>query len=506
MIDPTTDIASPHILRLTNVEKKLSAVCDTSTQGDLEQACVYMEAAGQELRVQGVLPHDDIDLWVAFGKHLVFMGVFPVRVGLLKQLLALHPWDAVTHSHLLLCQHFIPGFSSEKLAFQHRRWGTLHGVSPEKLVPYPHERNPDRSLRIGYISGDFCSHSVAYFIEAILEGHNRRDVSVWGYGHIREPDAVTARIQAACDHYRDITEESDDQVDGWIREDRIDVLVDLSGHTEGRRLEVFVRRPAPVQVSYLGYPDTTGLEQMNYRLTDSWTDDSQSQEYYTETLVFLEGGFLCYRPPGLVLPVQPSPVLRRKKITFGSFNDSSKINTAVLDLWSRVLVAVPGAGLLLKFRGGDSDRVSNHFLRQFQRRGIDPGRIQIVGWLPQEQHLALYNEIDVVLDTFPYNGTTTTCEALWMGVAVISLVGTHHVSRVGLSLLNQVGLEFFAAQDSCAYVAKAAALASKPEALATLRESMRNRLLRSLLCDKVGFVRRVEKAYREMWQHWCKTQ
>jgi len=291
-----------------------------------------------------------------------------------------------------------------------------------------------------------------------------------------------------------------------IGDDGIDILVDLAGHTSGNRLGVFARKPAPIQVTYLGFPDTTGMKQIDYRLTDELADLPEAQNFHTEKLVFLPEGFLCYKPPGYAPPVAPLPAIETGCFTLGSFNNNCKIQPDMMRLWAQILRAKEESRLLLKFGGGDDQAVRGHYLRQFEQMGIAPERVEICGRKATIEHLKMYGQVDIALDTFPYNGTTTTCEAMWMGVPTVSLVGKSHSSRVGLSLLSRVGLGDFAAHTPAEYVGKALAFSGELENLAKIRNFLRAMMFNSPLCDKKTFTRNLEAAYRKMWRTWCESK
>ncbi len=410
------------------------------------------------------------------------------------------------HSSLLINLQYLPKIDHQMLFQEHKRWGRLHATPAKARASHNNAPYPDRRLRIGYISPDFYMHSVSYFIEPVLDAHNRDVVEVYGYGNVEYPDQVTRRLTGKFNRYRNIYGTDDETLVRMIEQDKIDILVELSGHTAGNRLLALASKPAPVQVVYLGYPNTTGMEQIDYRLTDKLADPSGSQQFYTEQLVSLPDGFLCYRPADYAPPVAPLPAVRNSFITFGSFNSNTKINPVVIGLWAEVLKANRGSRLLLKFIGGNDPEMSEHYLRRFEQLGIAHERVQIYGAKTPVDHLAMYSQMDIALDTYPYHGTTTTCEAMWMGVPTVSLVGRHHLSRVGLSILSSVGLEFFATSSPDEYIARATALASKVEALSKIRSSMRMRMAASRLCNAKGFVRNLEAAYRDMWQRWCQKQ
>jgi predicted O-linked N-acetylglucosamine transferase (SPINDLY family) len=400
----------------------------------------------------------------------------------------------------------MPELDAPMLFEEHKRWAKTH--APASLTKQAHDNEPDadRRLRIGYISPDFRTHPVAHFVESLLDGHDPDAVEIYGYGNVACPDHTTERLRSKFAHYRSILGLADDEVVHLVERDKVDILVDLAGHTSGNRLSVLARKPAPVQVTYLGYPDTTGMEQIDYRLTDSLSTPPELQKFYTEELVFLPDGFLCYRPADFAPPVAPLPAKIKGHITFGSFNNSCKLSPNMMSLWARLLSTNAGSRLLLKSRAGDDAGVREDYFRHFEQLGIPRDRLNIRGQKPAIEYLQLFGQVDIALDSFPYNGTTTTCDAMWMGVPVITLVGQHHASRVGLSILTQVGLEFFAASKPAEYVRKATALAQNLGALAKIRASMRQRMAASPVCQAKPFARTVEAAYRTVWRKWCGTR
>ncbi len=362
----------------------------------------------------------------------------------------------------------------------------------------------ERRLRIGYVSPDFRTHSCAYFLEPLLSAHNKDAVEVFAYANVQRPDDTTARLQGYIDHWRDIWGMSDKVAAGRIEDDDIDILVDLAGHSANGRLGIFAQRPAPVQVSWLGYPATTGLPEIDYRITDEDADPTgASDQWHSEALIRLDGGFHCYQAPGNAPDVGPLPYRHGSGITFGSFNNLSKMTPAVVRTWAAILNTVEGSRLMLKGRILGNAVARDRILQAFAGHEVADDRLVLHDWIPRDQSpLSLYNQIDIALDTFPYNGTTTSFEALWMGVPVISLAGQRHAGRVGLSILKNLGLAELVAGSEADYIAKACELAADPDRLETLRTGLRGRMMGSSLCDAGGFTEKLETAYRDMWRKW----
>ena len=409
-------------------------------------------------------------------------------------------------SNMLFTSQNIGTLSPETLATDARHFGqALHTAGLAGQRSLPNDPNPERVLRIGYLSPDFLTHSVSYFLSPILAQHDRSQVHVTCFANQSAIDPMTKRLQALADDWHFVEDLTDDKLEALIRKQEIDVLVDLAGHTAKNRLPMFARQVAPVQVTWIGYPDTTGVAEMNYRLTDAWADPvGQTDGWHTEQLWRLPQGFLCYSPIADAPDVAPPPCQQGAPLTFGSFNSLSKVDPALIVLWSRVLHAVPGARLMLKSLALDATGCREIYLQAFEAQGIDRSRLQLIGKIASSQgHLAKYGEVDIALDTFPYHGTTTTCEALWMGVPVITLAGVRHVSRVGVSLLQQVGLAELIAEDEDSYIALAVRLAADPQRLARYRQALRAQMAASPLCDAVGKTAALEAAFRQMWRSWC---
>src|SRR5262245_1879656 len=382
---------------------------------------------------------------------------------------------------------------------------TLGGIiaAQNQTMPrrFSNAKDAERPLRLGFVSPDFRSHSVSYFVERILAGLDRDRASVACYACSPLADETTARLRAAASAWRQIDALPANAAADRIIADGMDVLVDLAGHTNGARPEVFQLRAAPVQITYCGYPATTGLSQMDWRMVDAVTDPVGAEDWATERLLRLSPVFLCFRPP----PEAPGESPRGEgPVTFGSFNALSKLNEAVISLWSRLIAAVPGSRLLLKGRQIADTGVCDDLRRRFGAQGVAPERLDLLAATPGvPEHLALYGRMDIGLDPFPYNGTTTTCEALWMGVPVVTLAGEMHAGRVGTSLLSAAGLPELIARTPEQYVEIAARLAGDRPRRARLRTELRQRFAASPLNDEAGFCRAFEGAVRNAWRAWC---
>ena len=418
--------------------------------------------------------------------------------------LSLKPDAGQAASNRLYCLAYGSGVSAEALADQHRAWGQRYGGVPRPSA-YLNDRDHERRIRIGYVSGDFRAHSVAYFLEPLLRAHDRAAVELFAYAETSRPDRVTERLMGLCDHWRFTVGVTDEALAERIRADRIDILIDLAGHTAGSRLGVFARKPAPVQATWLGYPNTTGLDAIDYRIVDAVTDPpGVADALATEALVRLDGGFLCYAPLAEAPEVAPPPSLSGAPLTFGSFNNPAKLSDETVVIWAKLLERVPEARLKLKGNVLADPVARARCEARFAAAGLDPTRLLLQGWTPDlDSHLRAYEQVDIGLDPFPYNGTTTTCEAMWMGVPVVTLAGTRHSGRVGASLLTRVGLDALIAPDTDAYIEIAASLAADPTRLGTLRADLRPRMAASRLCDGPAFARSFEAALRGMWRRWC---
>ncbi|MBA7626392.1 hypothetical protein ES703_33840 [subsurface metagenome] len=467
----------------------------------------YTEAVNYLYKAMKLSP-DEPKIWSNLGSSLMKIGQAEKGIGLLRKAIDNHNLtdNCSAHQNLLINLHYLPDIQVSTIYEESKKWAKKHAPAHLAFSNHNNVLNSEKKLKIGYISPDFRIHSVAYFFEPLLDGHNRDQFEIYGYGNVEVPDSTTKRMIKKFDSYCNISKTNDKEVADIIKKDGIDILVDLAGHAGKSRVAVLAYKPAPIQVTYLGYPNTTGMTQVDYRLTDAIVDTDEQQKFYTEELVFLPNGFLCYGPGDEQPPFTPLPALENGYITFGSFNNSSKINPYIMKIWADILKAVPDSKLLLKFKAGKDQQVKDYYWGLFKDLGIGNEQIVISGWLPSPKHLELYNHIDIALDTYPYNGTTITCQALLMGVPTLTLAGRHHASRVGLSILSRLDMEFFAAKTPEEYVKKAVALAAKPDALANIRATMRHRLISSSLCNYKLIAGDIENAYRQMWKQYCHSR
>jgi protein O-GlcNAc transferase len=413
----------------------------------------------------------------------------------------LQPRVAALHSNLVLALHYQDGVSPTDLAAAHLRAAAAYAESAPARGPALTTQEPSRRLRVGYVSADLRNHSVARFIAPLLTRYDRSAFEVIAYSDTVVPDEVTAEFQRHTT-WRDISGCNDDGLVQLIRSDRIDILIDLIGHTSKPRLGAYAAKPAPVQITYLGYPNTTGLAAVDYRVVDARSDPvGTTDRFCTEMLWRLPVSAWCYRAPPSLPP--PREAGSSGPITFGSFNTLAKLSDRTLGWWAAILRAVPDSRLLLKAKALNDESTRRVLAERFQRERISPERLVLRPWAQSmREHFDHYREVDVALDSFPYHGTTTTCEALWMGVPVVTLAGETHHSRVGASLLHQVGLDDCVAQHPDDYVRIAVEL-SQGQRLAALRAELRQRMAGSSLCDEPRFVRDFESMLRSMWRAHC---
>lgn len=429
---------------------------------------------------------------------LTFLGTGCIDTAIEKfrEILKCDPRHRIAHSNLLLAMHYTGACSPAEILAESIKWGEQHAL--KRITP----RAPadDLPIRIGYVSPDFRNHVVTFFFEPLLAAHDRSRFRIYCYSDVVTPDAATQKLKDQADSWLDTADIPDQTLAERISADRIDVLVDLTGHTVNNRLQLFTLKPAPVQVSWLGYPGTTGLTTMDYRISDEVADPTgKTDGFHTETIVRLPDTFLCYYPPGDIPQVSVLPALAGGQVTFGSFNNLSKVSPEVLALWVKLLKRVPRSCLMLKSKYFFDEKTCERYLRFLEDEGIGRHRIRLLRFARSTpDHLACYEGMDVALDTFPYNGTTTTLDALSMGVPVVTLAGSHHAARVGASILSSIGMKELVAGTLEEYLSIAEQLAHDPQRLAGIRLTLRERLLKSPLCDATTFARRMEAAYVAM--------
>ena len=434
------------------------------------------------------------------GRALRLLGRAEEALATFRELQRLLPDDAETSSNILFTLNLIPGYPPEEIFREHRRFDALHGAGRfGRRRRAPRLPDPARRLRVGYVSPDLCAHAVSYFIEPVLRHHDPAGYDVHCYYCRPEADEVTARLKGLVPHWRDCAAWSDDALAGRIEADGIDILVDLAGHTAWNRLLVFARKPAPVQATWLGYLNTSGLGAMDYRITDAHADPAGAADrLHSERLVRLPGSQWCYARPAQAIDAgarAPGGRLR-----FGSFNKASKLSPRVLALWAEVLGALPATDLLLV---GVPSSEHPRLRAFFEGRGVSAGRLELVGRVPLEEFRALHRTVDIALDTYPYSGATTTCDSLWMGVPTLTRAGETSVSRSSASLLATLGMADWIARSDAQFVELARAHAADRAALGALRAALRRRFEASALMDGAGFTRGLERAYRAMWREAC---
>jgi predicted O-linked N-acetylglucosamine transferase (SPINDLY family) len=413
-----------------------------------------------------------------------------------------NPDDPNAHSVLLFNMPFWPNVTPKDILAEARTWNDRHAAAlAAKALPHDNDRSAERRLRIGYVSPDFQTHVQSLFTIPLLQNHDHGQFEIVCYSSADRPDRLTQRIRGYADLFREVGALSDAALSDVIRRDRVDILVDLTMHMTDRRLLVFARRPAPVQVCWLAYPGTTGLETMDYRLSDPFLDPPDSNtDVYSERTLRLPDSFWCYDPLTDVPEVSSLPALATGRVTFGCLNHFRKINEGVLRLWAEVLGAVPRSRLLFMApRGSARDRVRS----MFDQARVEAGRIEFVDRSGRLDYLGKYRDIDVCLDTFPYNGHTTSLDALWMGVPTVTLRGETVVGRAGVSQAMNLGLPELIATTPDEYVRIASSLAANLDQLGELRRTLRDRMRRSPLMDGARFARNVESLYRDIWRRFC---
>jgi len=425
-----------------------------------------------------------------------------------RRALQFQPEHAATHSDLILTLHLQSDQDGHAVAEEHRRWGErFSDPFRSSLHPHLHDRSPERRLRIGYVSPDFCDHVLGRNLRPLFHHHDHQQFEILCYAGATQPDGFTEDFRQHADQWRSTVGVADDAFAEMIRQDGVDILVDLNQHMAGNRLPMFSRQPTPVQVSFAGYPASAGVEAIPYRISDRYLESEMASELRSPSpqlrsaeRILLIDSFWCYDPCGIEVEVNGLPARESGNITFGCLNNFCKVNEQALSLWAQVLGKVTDSRLILLTSVGSHRQRAREFL---EKKGIESHRVDFVEFRPRREYLKLYHRLDIILDTFPYNGHTTSLDALWMGVPVVSLAGETPVSRAGLSQLSNLGLPEWVAHSESEYVKIAEKLAGDLPRLAQLRSTLRERMENSVLMDAPRFARQVEEAYRKMWKRWC---
>jgi predicted O-linked N-acetylglucosamine transferase (SPINDLY family) len=440
------------------------------------------------------------------GLTLQRLGRFSEAATSLHESAAIKPGDAKTLSNIANLEQYRPNVTLEKLEFIHARWEKQIGAPLQKVWRgHANIIDPERRLRIGFVSPDLYSHPVGYFIIGLMK--NRMEIAVEFVSYSdSKPDNLTELIMELSNEWTDTRGMSDEDLTEHIRLDRIDILIDLAGHTANNRLLVFARKPAPIQVTWAGYVGSTGLSAMDYLIADYRHAPEGVESYYAERIIRLPFGYICYESPAYAPDVESLPFERNGFITFCGFHNPTKVNDDIIMAWAKILNAVPNSKLVLKYHRMNANGIHNRISDQFRLRGIESSRLILEGKSQHVELLARYNDIDIALDTFPYSGGLTTCEAVWMGVPVITVPGETFASRHSLSHLTNIGVPELVADDVADYVAKAVELANDIPRLSVYRSGLRDQMANSPLCDGVKFARDFTSAMRDIWREWCYSQ
>jgi protein O-GlcNAc transferase len=438
-------------------------------------------------------------------KLLGDMGRQDAATALQQSLVSRYPDDPALRGNLLYGLHHTYGDDGAFLLREHMAWSARHAEPlSANIQPHRNDRSIDRRLRVGYVSADFREHPASRFLLPLIEAHDPKQVEVFCYNDVLEPDHLTKRFEAAAHVWRNTGTFSDGELAKQVREDAIDILVDPTGFMAFNRLLTFARKPAPVQISYFGYPGTVALSAIEWRLTDSLLDPpGMTESHYTEKLIRIGPSAMVYAPLSETAEVQPTPALDNGFVTFGALNRLSKVTPAMIVVWGQILAAVANSRLLILSPSRQEKEAEDEVRQLFAKHGVPPERLELAPRSSRPSYLKLFNQIDIHLDTFPYNGCTTTCDALWMGVPTVTLAGKAYASRMGASLLTQVGLTHLIAETPAQYVQVVSQLASDLPHLNELRQTIRPRMIRSPLMDYAGAARNIEEAFYQAWRTSC---
>ncbi len=468
---------------------------------DLNRYVRATESFRRAVEIEPQFAEAHANLGITLREH----GLLDEALASFRRSLVIRP-DPIAHSGLIFTMHSHPRFDAAAILAEARRWNACY-VQPLALrtPTYPNDRSPDRRLKIGYLSTDFKRHPVGYLFAPVLAAHNKRKFEIICYSGVEGRDDLTEEFAAHSDHWRDVVDITDDALAEMIREDSIDVIVDLAGHTKGNRLLTLARKPAPIRVCGGGHYGVTGVDGVQYLLSDRFHTPPGSDAYYSEQLICLPDDYICYRPPPDTPPVAKLPALGRGHVVFGCYNNLSKITANVIRVWTEILTCVPDSKIRLQTHALNDSATRDRIRGLFESHGIDGSRVELEGPVSHIELLDNYRVIDIALDPFPYSGGLTTCEALWMGVPVITVRGGTFAGRHSTSHLSNVGFERLVTETETDYIAAATRLACDLNGLATIRQSLRTKMAASPLCDGERYTRNLEVAFRKIWTKWCEA-
>lgn len=451
---------------------------------------------------------NNADTHMNLGSALADLGHFDEAINSTEHALSLDPENAPALSNLLFIQNYLNSAPEDAMLHNAKRFGSLVAAKAHQCNTWTNAPDSERTIRIGLISADLRNHPVGYFLDGVIKAvsaNQSSSIEIFAYPTRAFEDSISRRIQSCCSQWHLVVGYSDERLSERIKDDRIDILIDLSGHTAHNRLSLFAWKPAPVQVSWLGYFATTGVATIDYLIADPWTLPESEEQQFTEHIWRLPETRLCFTPPEMQLSVASLPALNNKYITFGCFNNLAKMNDSVVALWAQILNTVPNSRMMLMAAALKQASTRNNVIGRFAAHGISVERLILQGSVPRATYLAMYSQIDIALDPFPFTGGTTTAEALWMGVPVLTMSGQHFLSRQGVGLLANIGLHDWIASDAENYVCRAREFTRDLQSLAALRKCLRQRALASPIYDSNRFARHLESALRDMWKIWCST-
>jgi len=451
------------------------------------------------------------EAWTNLGVVLKLTGQLGEAIPCYQRAMELQPANTIAHSNYIYLLEFHAGETQQSIFEQQKQYAKQHAEPLRSLIrPPTNERVPDGRLRIGYLSPDLRNHVVGTNLLPLLREHNHEQFEIFCYASVEQPDSMTQRLRSFADTWRDISAQSDQEAAETVRQDKIDILLDLTLHMGNNRLLVFARKPAPVQVSYLGYCGGTGLDTIDYRISDPHMDPAAIEgeltpsdlSCYSEKTIRLPNSYWCYQPPDPSPPRSDPPCLKAGFVTFGCLNNYAKVSGPAQELWARILAAVPRSRILIHSLPGNH---VNQLIERFDRAGIGLDRIEFIARQNFREYLRCYNRMDIALDPFPYGGGITSCDSLWMGLPLVTLSGHTAVGRGGRSILYNIGRPEWVARSHDEYLKIAVDLAADPNRLRDFRNNLREQMLTSPLMDAKAFARDVENAYHQMWESWCKS-